>query len=259
MGWYKKAFGHIYLDVYRHRDENEAGKAAAVIRRAMQPLSAERKDNGIEILDLCCGQGRHSLLLAGEGYDVVGLDLSEALLQVARKRWETMAGAGGNNSGGSLSLVRADMRRIPFVGSFDLMINMFTSFGYFERDEDNQAVLEASARALRPGGRFLIDYLNRERVLKNLVHEDDSMSNGLKVKQIRRISPDGLRVEKTVLVQGPDGEERYQESVRLFERSELERMLGRSGLQVDEALGDYDCSVFSPDSPRLILTGSKDG
>ena len=151
------------------------------------------------------------------------------------------------------------MRRIPFVGAFDLMINMFTSFGYFERDEDNQTVLKASGKALRPGGHFLIDYLNREQVLKSLIGQDDFETGGLKVKQNRRISPDRLRVEKTVLIQGPEGDERFQESVRLFDRSEMEMMLESAGLRVDEVLGDYDCSVWSPESPRLILTGSKNG
>ncbi len=258
MGWYKKVFGSIYLDIYSHRDENEAGMAAAVIRHVMRPLAADKKNGGLDILDLCCGQGRYSLLLAAEGHNVVGLDLSEALLLTAFQRRESAA-AGSKKSPGSLSLVRADMRRIPFVNAFDLMINMFTSFGYFESDEDNRAVLEASGRTLRRRGRFLIDYLNREQVLKSLIGEDDFEANGLKVKQIRCISPDGLRVEKTILVQGPKGEDRYQESVRLFDRSEMEAMLEPAGLQVDEVLGNYDCSAWSPESPRLILTGSKNG
>jgi len=258
MGWYKKAFGDAYLNVYSHRDETEARRAAAVIRRVIRSLTADNKTDVLDILDLCCGQGRYSLLLAAEGHNVVGLDLSEALLVVARQRWGS-ATAGSKKNSGRLSLIRADMRRIPFVGAFDLMINMFTSFGYFERDEDNQAVLKASGRALRPGGHFLIDYLNREQVLKSLIGEDGFETDGLKVKQNRRISPDRLRVEKTVLVQGPEGDEHFQESVRLFDRSEMEMMLESAGFKVHEVLGDYDCSVWSPESPRLILTGSKNG
>ncbi|MBN2289780.1 MAG: class I SAM-dependent methyltransferase [Candidatus Glassbacteria bacterium] len=258
MGWYKKAFGAAYLNVYSHRDDKEAGKAAAVIRRAMGPLAAGSAKGGLDILDLCCGQGRYSLLLAAEGHRVVGLDLSAELLGIAGSRWES-TGAGERKNPGRLSLVRADMRRIPFVSAFDLLINMFTSFGYFERDADNQAVLDSAGRALRPGGRFLIDYLNRVQVLDNLVGEDSFENGGYMVRQSRSISPDGLRVEKTVLVRGRSGEERYRESVRLFTRQEMQRMLERAGLRVEELFGDFDCSAWSPGSPRLILTGYRNG
>ncbi|MFC1537661.1 class I SAM-dependent methyltransferase, partial [Gemmatimonadota bacterium] len=253
-----KAFSHAYLNVYSHRDENEAARAVNLIRKAIQPLLQEYEKAAVKILDLCCGQGRYSMLLAEEGYNVVGLDLSKDLLAVADQRWK-VAGASGADNSGRLRLVRADMRRIPFVDAFHVMINMFTSFGYFDRDSDNQAVLDTSARALHNRGRFMIDYLNRDQVLKNLVGEDDSEIEGLTLRQSRRISQDGLRVEKNVQVTGPEGEDSYNESVRLYSLSEMETMLDHSGFSLEEVFGDYDCSAWSAESPRLIMIGSKNG
>jgi SAM-dependent methyltransferase len=258
MEWYKKAFRHAYLNVYSHRDQNEAARAVNLIHRAIQPLLQEHGKAAVRILDLCCGQGRYSMLLAENGYNVVGLDLSNDLLAVAYQRWKA-AGASGARDCGRLNLVRADMRTIPFVSAFHVIINMFTSFGYFDRDSDNQAVLDTSARALQKGGRFMIDYLNRDQVLKNLVSEDNSEIEGATVRQNRKISPDGLRVEKNVLITGPEGEDSYNESVRLYNLSEMKTMLEHSGFSLEEVFGDYDCSAWSAESPRLIMIGSKNG
>ena len=250
MAWYKKAFGKAYLEIYSHRDENEAQGVLALIERVYSPLFGKNMGNGLRILDLGCGHGRYSRLLSEAGHTVVGLDLSEELLKEAQENLNH-----GLPFSGRLCFVRADMRDVPFYKVFDLVINMFTSFGYFEEDEQNQKVLAAISRALKPGGRFLIDFLNRPQVINNLVKEDSFEQNGFRVSQSRRISPDGLRVEKTITIEGPQGLENYEESVRMFDRREMEEMLAKVGLQVEKVFGDYNGTPISDDSPRLILTG----
>ena len=252
MAWYKKAFGSAYLDVYSHRDEKEAGKALKLIERVYRPLLEASGGRPLRVLDLCCGQGRYSVLLAGLGHEVAGVDLSGELLALGAEKL-----ARRPELPGRVWLVRADMREVPFRGAFDLAINMFTSFGYFREDIENRRTLEAISCALRRGGKFVIDYLNRNHVIRELVEEDSFEQDGLAVTQSRRISPDGLRVDKTILVEGPQGRDSWVESVRLYNREELEWMLAESNLEVEKAYGDYEGGEYGPDSPRLILTGAR--
>jgi len=247
MNWYETAFGSKYLEVYSHRDSDEAARALDLIEQV----------GGIAgrvalVLDLACGQGRYSRLLAERGHRVAALDLSMPLLERGR------AAAGESFPGsGRVWFVRADMRRVPFAGVFELAINMFTSFGYFAADRDNALVLEQIEAALAPGGRWVIDYLNRPRVIATLVPEDSSTRGGLNITQRRRLDDGGRRVVKDVLIEGPEGRQEWTESVRMYGRKELESMLERAGLTVEQAFGDYDRSPYSDTTPRLILTGYK--
>jgi SAM-dependent methyltransferase len=104
---------------------------------------------GARVLDVCCGTGRHSIALARRGYDVVGLDATSEYLSVARKA-----------ARGQVRFVQGDMRAIPFKEEFDAALNMWTSFGYFERFSDDLKTLRSISRALKPGGRFLIDIIH---------------------------------------------------------------------------------------------------
>lgn len=252
MGWYKKAFGNAYLDIYSHRNDEEAVETLHLIESAYQPLLDGSGTESLRILDLACGQGRYARLLANLGHEVAGVDLSEELLVNARNMLKKKP-----LKAGRLWFVRADKRQIPFHGSFDLAINMFTSFGYFLEDEENHRALLSIACALKPGGRFLIDYLNRNHVIENLVEKDVFVQGKLTVTQHRRISPDRLRVEKNIQIEGPEGRDSWSESVRLYSSQEMEEMLSQAGLKVERLIGSYKGDPFRPDSARLILTGSK--
>ena len=248
MHWYERTFGNRYLELYGHRNDSEARRAMPLVRRAAAQLG---RFETLRVLDLACGAGRYSRLLAADGCSVVGLDLSAELLKTAADNIPEVG------SGQRPHFVRADMRAVPFDRIFDLALNMFTSFGYFESDRENASVLTELARALKPGGAFLIDYMNRPWVLASLVARDRFMKHGITVEQCRWISPDGLRVEKEVTVRGDQGQECYRESVRLYSRSEMEGMLDVAELKVYEVFGDYDSAPHNENSPRLILSGRK--
>jgi len=250
--WYEKTFGRVYLDIYSHRDERDARRALKIIELIYSPIIEKRGRRSLRILDLGSGQGRYTRLLARAGHEVVGLDLSRDLLLEARESLKKKPPAKGR-----LWYVRGDMRDIPFSRQFDLVINMFTSFGYFSEDSENRRALTAVAQALKPGGMFIIDYLNREEVLRKLVQEDSYRRDGLIIKQWRRISEDGLRVEKKVCVEGPNRRECFEESVRLYSSREMEMMLSQAGLVVASLFGDYDGAPFRDDSPRFIVAGIK--
>ena len=231
--WYRDWFGEAYLELYPHRDEAEARRAVALLagHGVVKP--------GARVLDLACGAGRHAVELERRGALVTGLDLSAVLLRAARTRWRG-------------PLVRADMRYLPLRGGvFDAVVNLFTSFGYFARDEESEDVLRDVARVLVPGGCFALDFLNAPAVRASLVTRDSKQVQGKRVVQERRLSNAGRTVVKVIHLEH-EGRS-FEERVRLFERDELERMLAAAGLRIQAAFGDYDGGPHTPESPRLLL------
>lgn len=247
--WYANWFGLDYIRLYPHRDSAEAERQVDFLLQTLDGL-----DRDIRVLDLCCGAGRHTRLLAGKGFRVVGVDLSAALLAQA-------AGTNEAASGHGYQLARCDMRRLPFGPVFGLVTNFFTSFGYFSTDGENRLILDAIASVLLPGGRFLVDYLNPDQVRATLVPESrTSLPDGSDVRQRRRVDEETGRVEKDILIRAPGGRERtYRESVRLYTRDEMAGMIAGSGLILDGVHGDFAVgAAYGPTAPRMILTGRKE-
>ena len=137
--WFETWFNHpLYLEVYRHRDQEEAARC---IRTILSVSGLEIKDPAsISVLDIACGAGRHAIELARLGFCVTGNDLSPFLLEEARKEAITCSL--------QLELSCCDMRHIPGSGLFDLVVQLFTSFGYFDLKEDDRVVLGKVYRAL---------------------------------------------------------------------------------------------------------------
>jgi SAM-dependent methyltransferase len=235
--WFEEWFGDDYLRIYQHRDESEA-------ERAIELIAAHVRGRDIRaVLDLACGAGRHSQALCDRWW-TVGLDLSAALLRVARRE------------SGDAPYVRADMRELPFAAeSFDLVVNLFTSFGYFDDDREHARVLACLRTAMRPGGMLVIDFLNAGQVRRNLVPYDERVENGITIEQIRIISPDNRFVEKTIRLRERGRE--YVERVRLLSAGDLERMLKAAGFELAHCFGDYAGSRWSEDAPRTILFASR--
>ena len=233
--WFRDWFGEAYLSLYPHRNEVEAEAAVELLRERLSPRDGDR------ILDLACGAGRHLPFLRALGVWTAGLDLSWPLLREA-------------SSTGS-ALVRGDMRRLPFGdGAFDHVASFFTSFGYFAAREEDEAVAAEIRRVLRPGGGFLLDYLNAPHVRRTLVPEDERVVDGRRVRQ-RRWVEEGTVVKRIEI--GPDGEqtEVHHERVRLYDPEELTMLLERRGLETRRRFGDYDGRPHDPAAPRLILVG----
>lgn len=235
--WFEQWFGEDYLRIYQHRDESEAERAIDLIATHL-PGGEIRA-----VLDLACGAGRHSKPLC-ERWWTVGLDLSSSLLRVARRDTP------------DAPYVRADMRELPFADqSFDLVVNLFTSFGYFEDDREQARVLACVRDGLKPGGTFVIDFLNASQVRRDLVPYDERVENGVTIEQSRTISPDDRFVEKTIRLREKGRE--YVERVRLLSAGDLERMLEAAGFDVVHCFGDYTGTRWSENSPRTILFASR--
>jgi SAM-dependent methyltransferase len=181
---------------------------------------------------------------------VTGQDLSAPFLQRARE----MAEAGSLN----MRWVQSDMRTIPFENEFDAIINIFTSFGYFEHEEEDQQVLQQVHKALKPGGLFLLETIYQPRVVRSfspygIIRYDD----GLIVLEERRLDLLRSRNEIRVTILYPDGRRtEYRQSIRIYTLTELVRMLAEAGLQTRAYYGGLDSSALTPDS-RLAVVSQK--
>jgi len=246
--WYVEFFGEDYLRIYTPllTPERTEEEVAHIVERLGLPP-------GSKILDLCCGHGRHSILLAQRGYQVTGLDLSQVFLERAR--------ADAEKAGVSVRWVHSDMRRIPFEAEFDAVINMFTAFGYLENQWEDRKVLHQVHKALKPGGLFLLDTVNRESVMRRFMPYDISRhDNGLIVLQERRFNLLTSRMEVNVTLIEPDGSRReYSYSLRFYTLTELAQMLGAAGLWLEECYGDLDGSELTLNSRRMVLLARKTG
>jgi SAM-dependent methyltransferase len=254
--WYRRAFQEEYLEIYGHRDLAEAARATKMLTRELD-LRPE-----LRVLDLCCGPGRHLVFLGRVVRRPVGLDLSRVMLTRARLHWDETADLRepGGSDGAPAALIQGTMSRLPLAdGCMDRVVNLFTSFGYYEQEEKNREVLAEVARVLRPGGMLALDHINRQTLLDNFEpHSDRTMADGRRITEQRIWDEGASRVVKHIHSRWPDGRfKRWHESVRVYKIEELEAILLDCGLTVTRRLGDYDGDDWRPTAPRMILLASK--
>jgi len=236
MNWYEKWFDENYLKLYNHRDHADARSQADLIIRTLRPP----KDAAI--LDLACGEGRHCAIFHERGYNIRGLDLSETLIRIGKGRHP------------ELDLFIGDMRDIP--GRYDIILSLFTSFGYFASDEENEQVLESVSGALNGGGWFWLDFLNPAHVRNTLVPESvTELADGTRAVERRRI--EGATIIKEIRLTSGGRTASYEERVRMYTRDQLETFFRRHRIIPDGAFGDYSGAPWHPGSDRTIIYGRK--
>lgn len=246
--WFEEWFDHpLFLEVYSHRDASEA---VAGIRTIIKQTKLDgRAPASVNILDIACGAGRHVLEFARIGYRVTGNDLSGFLLEKARE--EALA------LGIQARFTRNDMRTLSEENLYDLVVQLFTSFGYFKTEQEDRLVLGNVHRALLPGGWYCLDLINPIWLKRNLVPISRRSIKQATVVEKRRFAES--RVIKEITITPEKGEPlHFTESVRLFSRREIETMLAETGFATDSIAGDYTGSRFEEgSSPRLILFSRK--
>ena len=247
MPWYEEFFGEDYMRFHLRGGE--------WLEERTNPqcdfvVSALALPPGARVLDLCCGQGRHAVELAHRGLQVTGLDLSEHLLSLAQRRAE--------EAGVQVEFVRRDMRDLPWENEFDAVLNLFTSFGYLETEEEDQRVLAAVARALRPEGRVMIDLMNREKLPTGFRPKNWYEHEGRLVLENYEWDVLRARLTMTRTIVAPDGTRRETGFVlRVYAHSEIMAMLARAGLAWEHSYGGYDGSDYGPDSRGMIVVARK--
>lgn len=246
--WYRTYFDEAYLRRYLafltpERTEREVDGLIDLL--ALEP--------GARILDLACGHGRHAILLARRGYDVTGFDLSGIALARAR---EDAAAADV-----ALRLVQGDMRELSFDAEFDVVLNLFTAFGYFEHEAEDARVLDGVARALLPGGRFLLETLHTAGLLRRFTPSHvERYHDGLVVVHEHAYDAVTGVLHDRVTSFDVDGSRREQgTTVRLYTVPELGRMLDAAGLAFERACGGFSGDDLTLESFRLALVARKPG
>lgn len=204
--------------------------------------------DGRDVLDLACGPGRHTLALAERGLKVTGVDRSEFLLSKARGRAE--------EKGLEVEWLQQDMRQFAREEAFDLAISLFTSFGYFEADEDNLGVLRNVRRSLREGGILVLDMNGKESLARRFqsvrLNEYD---DGALLVDRAEIEQDWRRVRSEWILIRDDDVRRFEFSVRLYSGEEMQDALRSAGFGQARVYGDLDGSRYAADATRLVAVG----
>jgi len=238
MSWYEGWFGSDAYDlVYDHRDEDEAEQLADLVEQHLSPRPHAH------IVDVGCGRGRHARTFARRGYRVTGVDLSQEAIDQARER--------SRAEGLDVTFQQGDMRDPVCDGCADGVVNLFTTFGYFDDDAENERALRAMTTALRPGGWFVQDFLNAPQVIETLQPSDTHAVNGVTIRQQRWIEND--RINKEITIEHDGATDTYHESVRLFTLDDFRSMYEGVGLELLNTFGTYTGAPYTPQSPRLVL------
>lgn len=245
MSWFEEWFDSpLYEVLYAYRNEEEAQKLANLIEKI---IPAEFYPT---LVDVGCGRGRHSITLASRGYHVTGFDLSPQAVKKARKRAKEKGLR-------QVHFLVHDMRH-PLPETFDAAVNLFTTFGYFMNESESREVLKSVEQMLKPGGVFLMDFLNADKVKRELVDFEEGEHAGITYSIERKIE-DGFVYKKMIFSgKGIDGQETYTERVKLFDLGWFRDNLESSGLTLKDTWGSYSGEPFDAEnSDRLIMLSEK--
>jgi SAM-dependent methyltransferase len=201
------------------------------------------------VLDLCCGVGRHSLELAQRGFKVTGVDLTEKYLDEAKKK--------SKKKGLKIEFVHEDMRKFVRPDSFDFVINMFTSFGYFEKLEDDKKVARNIYKSIKKGGKFLIDMTGKE-ILSRIFRERDWYEiEGTLVLEERKLKEYWSGIETRWIMFKDDKRKEVKFSLRLYSAVELINLLKECGFGEVEVYGDLKGASYDNRAKRLVAVAKK--
>jgi SAM-dependent methyltransferase len=234
--WFDSPYYHT---LYKHRNFCEAESFIDKLVDFLRPSPDAR------FLDLACGKGRHSLFLNKKGFDVTGVDLSPGSI--------LYASAFENEK---LHFYVHDMRKLFRINYFDYTVNLFTSFGYFEKERDELATIQSVSKGLKPGGTFVLDFFNSRKVIKDLKAEHTITIEGITF-HISKKAVNGYIV-KQIEFSDKGKDFHFEEKVKALALPDFEKYFSDSGLKIVHLWGSYDLAEFDPEaSDRLIILAKK--
>jgi SAM-dependent methyltransferase len=247
--WYSEEggfFGPGYIKEYE--DELTPERTCFEVNFLEKVLSIQK---GAKILDCPCGHGRHSIELARRGYDVTGQDLNGYFIKEAEKA--------AKRAGVYVRWLKRDMRKIPFENEFDFVLNLFTAFGYLESDDEDQKALDAAAKSLKRGGKFVLDVVNRDYVVRHYQEADWlQLPDGSIVAAEKKFDhATGRNIEKVIRLWRDGRREEFLLFLRMYTVAELAAMFRKAGLTLKEMYGNYKGDPITFDSQRYILIAEK--
>lgn len=240
MKWFKDWFNSDYYHIlYKNRNDKEA---KAFIDNLIENLNLTRNS---KLIDIGCGKGRHATYFNKKGMNVVGIDLATNSIKEAKKNTNT-----------TLQFKVHDMREVFKENHFDIATNLFTSFGYFENQNDNIKTLNAIANNLKKDGVLIIDFMNVYKVIHNLVNQEKKIINNITFKIKRRIEK--KTVIKEILIKDQDIKKEFKEKVDLLTLEDFSKLIQKAGLELINIFGNYKLEKFDKKrSERLILIVKK--
>ena len=248
MAWYDEQFAsedpmRLDADYYAECEASRAEVDFVVEKLGLQP--------GTRILDLCCGQGRHLLELTRRGYDVLGFDISAYMLDRLRE----IAGREGIRP----NLVQGNMRDLIFDSEFDAVINMRTSFGYLENEDEDQQALDGICRALKPGGRFLTDQINRDSLMRRYKEQFWARNSrgDIVIADSTFDVRTGRNIVREICFRADGSRSETSHDIRLYTCREFEDKLIRAGMRIESVWGDFDSSPFDLAHKHMLVIALK--
>ena len=235
VDWFDTPYYHI---LYQNRNDSEAKK---FIQTLMGHLKLPKSS---KILDLACGKGRHSKTLNELGYHVLGVDLSENSINEAKRL-----------SNDTLSFRVNDMRQVLVGAKFDAIFNLFTSFGYFDSNKENELMCASIAQMLLPNGKLIIDFMNAHKVIKYLVNEEEKEIDGIRFNITRTY--DNTHIEKHVKFNHNGEHYHFTERVQALKLDDFKTLLSPF-FTIDHVFGSLDLQPFVLEkSDRLIIIATR--
>ncbi len=229
--WFDSPYYHI---LYQNRDEQEA---RFFIDNLVKFLAVQPQHR---LLDLACGKGRHAIYLNQKGFEVVGADLSETNIKSAHKA-----------SNDRLHFVVHDMREVLAENHFDYVFNLFTSFGYFEEDNENIKTLQAIGQALKPNGILVIDFLNPLFTVQNLVSYEVKSRENIDFHIYKHI--ENGYIIKDICFEDEGQRFSFQERVRLLDLPTFQLFFAQAGFSVEHIFGDYALNPFQEKQAERMI------
>lgn len=246
--WYADENGFYsedYFDIINIASVNEAVSAQCDFLEEVLKLPKSAK-----ILDLCCGHGRLTVPLAMRGYHMTGQDINSYFLK--------LAGEEAEKNGLGVNFIRGDMRKIDFTGHFDAVLNMFTSLGALESDEEDEKVLREVFKALKPGGKFIIEYVNKDFIFRHFKETDKREIPGGYVEINRKYNHLTSSHRETYDIYRNGSLVKHTElKFRFYALTELFAMLKRSGFNVLDVFGGFDHIPVTFDTKSCVIISEK--
>jgi ubiquinone/menaquinone biosynthesis C-methylase UbiE len=240
MSWFVNWFDSPYYHLlYKNRDEKEA---EFFIDNLVSHLQIPKQS---KLLDIACGKGRHAIYFNKKGMDVLGIDLSQSSINSAKK-----------DEHETLQFAVHDMREVFQKNSFDIVTNLFTSFGYFEEDEDEQKAINAMTLNLKQEGILIIDFMNVKKVIKNLRNSEKKTVDGITFNINRSIKNN--YIIKDIAFANNGKNHQFQEKVKALTLTDFSNFISNAGLKIIDIFGNYKLEDFNAtSSDRLILICKK--
>ena len=205
--------------------------------------------HGATILDLCCGIGRHSLEFARRGFNITGVDRTDPYLDKAKKQAIT--------EDLHIEFVTEDMRKFCREAAFDVVINMFTSFGYFEDADDDRRVVENVYRSLKSGGKLLVEVMGKELVARDFRERDWNEFNGFIILEDRKLLNNWEKIESRWIILKDDQRIEHKFVLRLYSAVELTSLLKQCGFSDVKVYGSLEGIDYDHKAKRLVALARK--